>query len=70
MKAGDLIRWHKKYVANGSDVDNIILEEKILIGVVIEDYEKHTKIITALIDGSIKRIHASEVSLLKRARGQ
>ena len=64
MKAGDLIKWYKQMVAT-QDGESYFYE-KPHPAIVIEDYQKHTKLLKVFVDGEIKVVHASECTLIKR----
>jgi hypothetical protein len=64
MKAGDLVKWYREEVAS-LDCESYYYH----VGypaIVIQDYEKHTKLLKLFVNGEIKVVHASECTLMKR----
>ena len=68
MKKGDLVRYYK-HVITYDDRNNIkkdLIYEK---AIVVKDYEKGQKMVKIiLMDGTIKKVHASQVQLHKRTK--
>jgi|3_EtaG_2_1085321.scaffolds.fasta_scaffold09477_2 hypothetical protein len=68
MKKGDLIRYYK-HVINYDDCNDIIKELVYEKGIVVKDYEKWQKMVKIiLVDGTVKKVHASQVQLHKRTK--
>ena len=64
MKVGDLVRCRRRAFVKP---DNRAAQEIWEMGVVVETYEKHQKIVTVMVDGRVLRYHAREVQLAKSA---
>ena len=68
MKKGDLIRYYK-HVINYDDRNDIIKELVYEKGIVVKDYEKWQKMVKIiLVDGTVKKVHASQVQLHERTK--
>ena len=65
MKIGDLVRC--KELIFEPDSDFTLKKEMWVHGVVVEEYQNWEKIVTVLVDGKVKRYHARDVSIAKRA---
>ena len=64
MRVGDLVRCRRRvFVQPDISKTQNVWE----LGVVVETYEKHQKIVTVMVDGRVFRYHAREVQLAKSA---
>jgi len=64
VRVGDLVRCRRRVFVQ-PDISKT--QDIWDMGVVVEMYEKHQKIVTVMIDGRVLRYHAREVQLSKRA---
>ena len=68
MKKGDLVRYYKHVINYDArnDIKKQLVYEK---AIVVKDYEKRQKMVKIiLMDGTIKKVHASQVQLHKRTK--
>jgi len=68
MKKGDLVRYYKHVITydDHNDIKKDLIYEK---AIVVKDYEKGQKLVKIiLMDGTIKKVHASQVQLHKRTK--
>jgi len=63
MNVGDLVRCRRRVFVQ-PDISKA--QDVWELGVVVETYEKHQKIVTVMVDGRVLRYHAREVQLAKR----